>query len=216
MKKMIFLGCLVFFFPTIVCAQEKIGPPAWNVGDKWVFYREGPMEIVSIDKNGYGAKFSGGIFLKSLTGTAIFDKSTLNILYLLKDNKPQEYTGARRRMFDFPLTIGKQWKDSYSRRVSGVGIDFSENVLVSGWEDVEVRAGKFKTIKLEYKLEVTMPPGVARIGSEVAGPRGKVWYWYSPEVKNLVKCQYEKGYREGSDQLGEREDWELMSFQLKR
>ena len=216
MKKMIFLGCLLLLFSTIVYAQEKIESPAWNVGDKWVFNREGPMEIVGIDKNGYVVKFSGGIFLKSLTGSAIFDKSTLNILYLLKDNKPREYTGARRRIFDFPLTIGKRWKDSYSRRVAGVTIDFSENFLVLGWEDVEVRAGKFKTIKLEYKLEVTMPPGVARIGSEVAGPRGKVWYWYSPEVKNLVKCQHEKGYREGSDQLGEREDWELMSFQLKR
>jgi hypothetical protein len=97
-----------------------------------------------------------------------------------------------------------------------VRIDFSENVLVLGWEDVEVRAGKFKAIKLEYKLEVTMPAGVARIGSESAGPRGKVWYWYLPEVKNFVKYQHEKGYREGSDQLGEREDRELTSFQLKK
>jgi hypothetical protein len=216
MKKMIFSGCLVLLFTTIVYAQERIEPPVWNVGDKWIFHKEGPMEVVGIDKNGYIVKFSGAMFLKSLTGTAIFDKSTLNIVYLLKDNKPQKYTGTRRRIFDFPLTIGKQWKDSYSRKVGGVTTDFSEEFLVLGWEDGEVRAGKFKTVKLEYRLEVTMAPGVARVGLEPAGPRGKVWYWYSPEVKNFVKCQHEKSYREGSDQLGEREDWELMSFQLKK
>ena len=77
-----------------------------------------------------------------------------------------------------------------------------------GWENVEVRAGKFKTAKLEYKLELSHhPTGL------LVGPKGKVWYWYSPEVKNFVKCQYEKGYTEGGD---EREDWELNSFQLRK
>ncbi len=214
MKKIILLGWVVLFFPIIASALEKIEAPVWNVGDKWVFSKEGPMEVSGIDKNGYIVKFSGGIFLKSLTGTAIFDKSTLNILYLLKDNKPRKYTGARRRIFDFPQTIGKQWKDSYSRKVEGWTVNFSENFLVMGWEGVEVRAGKFRTIKLEYKLEVTGPSG--SLGLPVTGPRGKVWYWYSPEVKHFVRCQHEKGYREGSDELGEREDWELISFQPKK
>jgi hypothetical protein len=214
MRRIILLGCFILFSSAMAFAQEKIGAPVWNVGDKWVFYKEGPMEVVGIDKNGYIVEFSGGIFLKSLTGTAIFDKSTLNILYFLKDNKPRKYKGARRRIFNFPQTIGKQWEDSYSRKPGGWIIDFSENFLVMGWEGVEVRAGKFKTIKLEYKLEITGPLGSFWV--PVIGPIGRVWYWYSPEVKNFVRCQHEKGYREGPDELGEREDWELISFQLKK
>jgi hypothetical protein len=211
MKKIIFLGWLVVFLPTMICAQERIETPVWNVGDKWVFNREGPMEVTGIDKTGYVVKFSGGIFLKSLIGTAIFDKSTLNIIYLLKDNKPSKYTrtGPRKTIFNFPLTIGKKWKDSYSRvlTASGWNIEYSEEFWVMGWENVEVRAGKFKTVKLEYKLDSYHPTGHA------SGPRGKVWYWYAPEAKNFVKCQYEKGYTEGED---EREDWELNSLQLKK
>jgi hypothetical protein len=49
----------------------------------------------------------------------------------------------------------------------------------------------------------------------------KVWYWYSPEVKYLVKVQYEKGYVETMDPLnpsfeGGRNDWELISFKPKK
>jgi len=79
--------------------------------------------------------------------------------------------------------------------------------------------------------EWTISIGISgRIGSEqVAGmgrnthgtgwtPRGesKAWYWYSPEVKNFVKCQYEKGYIEGLDEKGARQDWELVSYELKK
>lgn len=208
MKKIIFFGWLVVLLPTMICAQEKVEAPVWNVGDKWVFNREGPMEVIGIDKNGYLVKFSGGIFLKSLIGTAIFDKSTLNIIYLLKDNKPSKYThtGPRETIFNFPLTTGKKWKGWYSRESRGwaLKLEFSEEFLVIGWENVEVRAGKFKTVKLEYKLELSYHPA-----RHPTGPRGKGWYWYSPEAKNFVKCQYEKWYREEED---EREDWELNSF----
>jgi hypothetical protein len=210
MRKIVFLGWLVLLFPIIASAQEKIEAPVWNMGDKWVFNREGPMEVSGIDKNGYIVKFAGGIFLKSLTGTAIFDKSTLNIIYLLSNNKRSKYKGPRKLIFNFPLTSGKKWEDWYSREVSAweLKIQFSEYFLVMGWENVEVRAGKFKTVRLEYKLEVSDTPI-----RHLLGPRGKVWYWYSPEAKNFVKCQYEKGYREGED---EREDWELNSFEVKK
>ena len=68
-----------------------------------------------------------------------------------------------------------------------------------GWEDVEVKAGKFKTVKLEYKQEV-MAGG--RTLFEVSA-----WYWYSPDVKYLVKW-------EGAKRFQFR--WELVSFDLKK
>jgi hypothetical protein len=107
------------------------------------------------------------------------------------------------------LTTGKKWKDWYSREETGSGwkIQYLEEFLVMGWENVEVHAGKFRTVKLEYKLDADHPTG------HRSGPRGKVWYWYAPEAKNFVKCQYEKFYTEGED---ERENWELNSLQLKK
>ena len=211
MQKIILWLWVLLLFSSMTWAQEKVAAPVWNVGDKWVFHREGPMEVVGIDKNGYVVKFSGGIFQESQTGTAIFSTSNLNILYLVKGTKLREYIETRRKLFDFPLTIGKEWKDSFYRRVA----QHTETFSVVGWEEIEVRAGKFKALKLEYKLEVEVT-GAIRYGAMPVGPRGTVSYWYSPEVKNLVKCKHQEGFMEGPDDFRVRPDWELASFQLKK
>lgn len=219
MKKVFFLVWIVFFLPALLCAQEKVEAPVWNVGDKWEFTREGPMEVVDIDKNGYVVKFLGGIFLKSLTGTAIFDKSTFNILSLLKGDKRKKYLGARRKILNFPFTIGGKWEHRYSRAYQAdekqtfggfIDHDFLETFLILGWDTVEVAAGRFKAIKIEYKTR----SGSVFLGP--VGPESTAWYWYSPDVKYFVKCQHEKTYREGADLLGAREDWELISFKVKK
>ena len=210
MKKMIFLGWLIVFIPAMVFAQAKIEAPVWNVGDKWVFDREGPMEVIACDAQCYSVKFSGGLFRKDVSGISILERSTLNITHILEGNKREKYREARKRIFNFPLTIGKQWKDVYEKEGlvwHRIAIhDLSETFEVLSWEDVEVRAGKFRALKLEYKIKVTRP-GTPPLLSE-----SRAWYWYSPEVRNFVKCQYDKGY----DEMGEREDWELVSFELKK
>ena len=78
MKKMMLLGWLVAFLPAMVVAQEKIEAPVWNVGDKWTFDREGPMEVTGRDAQCYAAKFSGGIFRKDASGIALFERSNFN------------------------------------------------------------------------------------------------------------------------------------------
>lgn len=220
MKKVIFLGGMLLFFAATVCAQEKVEAPVWNVGDKWVFDREGPIEVVGCDAQWYSVKFSGGIFPKDASGIAIFERSTLNVKYMLERDRRKEYRGFRKKILNFPLTLGKQWKDLYQRdeeaasgMVAMIAAEYKETFRVLGWEEVEVRAGKFKAIKLEYKIETSV--------RGVAGwmPRGesKGWYWYSPEVKNFVKCQYEKGYIEAvREEKGARGDWELVSYELKK
>jgi hypothetical protein len=68
-----------------------------------------------------------------------------------------------------------------------------------------IQARKFRALKLEYKQART---------EEKAGrtpKEGKAWYWYSPDVKYMLKCQYDNtGYWPASN------DWELTSFELKK
>jgi hypothetical protein len=210
MKRIIFLGCLVLFLPAMVFGQEKVEAPVWNVGDKWVFDREGPMEVIGCDAQCYSVKFSGGIFPIDASGIAIFDRSTLNVKYILERNERKEYRETRKKIFNFPLTIGKQWTDVFQREriiwhFPAIH-DLHETFEVLDWQDVEVRAGKFRALKLEYKLKITKE-GTPPILYESRG-----WYWYSPEVRNFVKCQYEMGY----DEMGGRKDWELVSYELKK
>jgi hypothetical protein len=223
MRKLVYLGWLIVFLPGLVFAQEKVEAPAWNVGDKWVFDREGPMEVTGRDPRYYAVQFSGGIFRKDASGIALFERSNFNVKYMLEGDQRKEYWDLRKKVLNFPLTLGKQWKylyqrDEYTTGLSQstggiVAVEYQETFQVLGWEEVQVRAGKFKAIKLEYKIK---PSWRERFGP-VVGIESKAWYWYSPEVKNFVKCQHEKGYQETLiKEKGARADWELASYELKK
>ena len=217
MKRILLLGTLIVFIPAILFAQEKVEAPVWNVGDKWVF-TQGSIEIIDADQNSYTMKFpsdrttawnleSGGF------DKIIFEKATLNRIYALKANKREKYTGFRRTHLNFPFNPGKKWKDTFSTKpvfgyhIEDRVIEYTETYAVLGWEEVEVRAGKFKAIKLECEHVITGPPGYIGIGIG----RGTVWYWYSPAGKYFVKGQYDVQLR-----AFDLKDWELTSFTLKK
>jgi hypothetical protein len=220
MKKVACLGWLIVFLPALVFAQEKIEAPVWNTGDKWVFDREGPMEVTGSDgwwHQWLSVKFSGGIFPKGASGIAIFERPTFNVKYMLEGDRRKEYWGLRKKVLNFPFSPGKQWKDLYQTDEMDKGlmktVEHQQTFRVLGWEEVQVRAGKFKAIKLEYKIETStrIAEGWAPLGES------KAWYWYSPEVKNFVKSQYAKGYCEAIlEEKGSRENWELVSYRLNK
>ena len=217
MGKLVYLGWLIVFLPATAVAQEKIETPLWNVGHKWVFDREGPMEVTGRDAQYYAIKFSEGIFPKDASGIALFERSNLNVRYILEGDQRKEYKGFRKKVLNFPLTMGKEWKDLIQRdelRPGGVtAFEYHETLRVLGWEEVEVRAGKFKAVKLEHKVTPSWREGIGWIN----GTESNALYWYSPEVKNFVKCQYEKGYNEAlSEGKGSRGNWELVSYELKK
>jgi len=216
MRRMILLGWLVLFLAPMAWGQEKVEAPVWNVGDKWVF-TQGSIEVVKNDQNGYFLKFSEDTCIQENQGckTIIFEKSVLKRIYMLSGDKRKKYSKGLRNILKFPLGTAKEWKSAYSSTpLFGFGVnrwvnDYSESIKVQGWEDVEVRAGKFKALRLEYKRVITgtsnfMPTGV---GMEI-----KNHYWYSPAVKYFVKCQYDKAWNDAKEIF----NWELTSFQLKK
>jgi hypothetical protein len=214
---MIILGFLVLFFASIGFAQEKIEAPVWNVGDKWVFTGEGSIEVVNADRNSYAVKFSDGICIVERQGynTIIFEKSTISRIHFTDGGKRRKYVMGLSKIFDFPLSTGKQWKSAYSSSLvhswSGhkTNYDYSEIFKVLGWDDVGVRAGKFKALRLEYKRVLTGSSGPGGdIGKEI-----KNQYWYSPAIKYFVKCHYDKSLVEENKEVF---NWELTSFQLKK
>jgi hypothetical protein len=203
MRKMILLSFLVLLIPAIVCGQNKIDAPAWNIGDKWNLTGDVTVSVVNADESSYVVKYltSGG------ESVLICEKPSLNRIYSMDKKRRIKYEGRNRRLFNFPLDIGKSWKDKFVVKPAALADQektYLETFTVLGWEDVEVQAGKIKALKLEYKQEmVEQPTGRPK--------EGKVWYWYSPDVKYMVKCQYEK-----TDYWDALYDWELTSFQLKK
>ena len=197
MKKMILLGFLMVFIPAIVCGQDKVQAPVWNIGDKWTIAGDVTIMVVNADESSYSVKYltAGG------ESILIFEKSSLNRLYVMDKDKRIPYEGRNKRLFNFPLDIGKNWKDKFISKGALKEYTYLETFTVLGWEDIVVQAGKFKTVKIEYK----------QANADEPAKEGKLWYWYSPDVKYMVKCQYGKG-----DYWDAIHDWELTSFELKK
>lgn len=204
MRKMIFLGCLVLFLSTTVSAQDKIEAPIWNVGDKWSFTAYPTAVVIKADESTYT--------VKTITTTKeviyIYDKSSLNILYSMEGGRRIPYKGPDKRILNFPLT--GHWKDdTYSTKIYRANLRFPEeysfiqSYAVLGWEDIEVPAGKFKAVKIEIKYE--------RLQEITGSPKeGKIWVWYSPEARYLIKGDRTTAFWPGYL------DWELTSFTLKK
>lgn len=210
-KEKIFLGLLIAFLPAMLFAQDKIEAPVWNVGDKWTFTGDGSIEVMKADQNGYILNFSPKICLFESQGcnSILFEKSTRNRKNAIEGDKRKKYAMGISKILNFPLTKGKQWKSGYSSALGSdqtvIG-DFSENYKILGWEDTEVRAGKFRAVKLEYKRGGTTARGTPL-------PEFKHLYWYSPDAKYFVKCQYDKDWLKADKDFF---NWELASFQLKK
>jgi hypothetical protein len=212
MKKIIFLGLLIVLLPVIGIAQEIIEAPVWNMGDKWNFTGNGIIEVAKADQSGYILKFSdkNSVFESQECRSIFFDKATRNRINAVEGDKRKKYKEGLSKIFDFPLSVGKQWKWNYPGIAQGWGgpisVDFYENYTVSGWEDIGVGGGKFRAIKLEYLRHFLTPSGIKM---------GEInhLYWYSPDVKYFVKCQYDKDWMANKKDIF---NWELTSFQLKK
>ncbi len=206
-RVLLFLALFEISIAPVAWAQQKVDVPIWNVGDRWVFADGTKIEVIGADQDGY--------VLENAAQRILYSRSTLNRTYILHGKKREPYKEGQRKLFNFPLVTGKNWKDVYSAPLKWEDVytaipgtfalgdepQIFETYKVIGWEDVEVRAGNFKAIKIEYKRGWSTPASGIR--------EGRIWYWYCPEVKNMIKIEYEK------NQMWSREnDSELASFQF--
>ncbi len=202
MKKMILSSVLVLLIPVILYGQDKVEAPLWNVGDRWSFTAYPTTVVIKADESTYTVKW-----IKSTHEEVyIYDKSSFNILYSMEKDRRVPYKGADKKMLNFPLT--GSWRNTYSSAVYRAGrfeqeYSYIQTYTVLGWEDVEVRAGKLKALKIEVKYD--------RMQEMPGSPKeGKLWLWYSPEVKYLIKGDRTTAYWPGYP------DWELASFKTKK
>lgn len=206
MKKMIVaLGfiCSVVLFLTSISAQDKCEPPILNTGDTWRYSQSGKewgRKVIRIEDDIYVIREKTYYGPQNLG----YDKNTLNLNFIIEEGgRRTKFTGARGKVLNFPLFVGKKWSELIKvipkkGKTPTFERDFREDYIVSSQEDVKVAAGKFKAFKIEYQnTEMTRMVQTAR-GA----------YWYSPEVKAIVKRTEEMGLA--------KDDYELISYKLKR
>jgi len=203
MKQLMILSCLILFLTQMVWAQEKIEAPAWNIGDKWTYKRtDGATftnEIVEIKEDLYIMKASG------VRDLYAYDKKTINLKYLIEENGRRiRSTSTARNLFDFPIFIGKKWKDT-TTGIPARGqteVTFVNDFKIEGTEEITTPAGTFKAYKIHYKqINMSMKND------------GWALFWYTPNAKTWIKREFEKS----SFWVGVTwaQDSELISYGLK-
>jgi hypothetical protein len=184
--------------------KKSCGAPVWNIGDKWTYkIPTGEIfnyEVVKIEEDLYVAKIEGQ---RHLIG---YDKKTMNNTFLLETSgKRIENKGPFRKLYDFPIVVGKKWSDTTTSvpSASKTEATFSSEFQIEGIEEITTPAGTFKAFKIFYKQTVISPQ------------RGSGWVriWYSPVIKNWVRREVEKSpfWR----RVTWLQDAELFSYQLK-
>lgn len=177
MKKVILLSLVGCFFASVAWAQEKVEAPVWNVGDKWT-YKDATggtftNEVVEVKEDLFIVKRG------EFQDLVAYDRKTMNMIYMIDASGRQiKSTSVLRKLWNFPIIIGKKWTDiTTSPPLGGTGdVNFLHEFRVEGVEEVTTPAGTFKAYRIHYKQK-----------NLSSGRDGWIRFWYSTEVKTWVK-----------------------------
>lgn len=98
----------------------------------------------------------------------------------LTDEKDLPANNPPPNRLDFPLFVGKQWKDAYSGlAVSGIRFEYENTYTVTDFKEIEVEAGKFMAFRIDQEHFNTVYAGSEK-------PLNSIYY-YAPDAKFIIK-----------------------------
>jgi TolB-like protein len=149
--------------------------PKMQIGDSWSV--EGYSRYV--DKDTYHRKIievsTDGSFVQEVN-----EEKRGNKYYQRFDNNYNRVGGEEGSLYlNFPLFVGKQWKDRYrGRSIDGSYYNYRNTYNVVAFEKVSTRAGIFDAFKIKrYHYNISTNQSVPDTEN----------YWYAPDIKIVVK-----------------------------
>ena len=142
MKKMILLSFLILLMAGVGYGQDKVGVPIWNIGDKWKLIEDVTIIVANADESSYAVKYLTG----SGESILIFEKSSLNRLYIMDKDKRIPYEGRNKRLFNFPAgtTMSSHPK---AVNVSRYVYSFMASLLINlSFQLLPISNGKLKSL----------------------------------------------------------------------
>lgn len=197
------LGAIASFVAVAAHAQS-VPRPDWKVGDTWTVAitvnsgiggtsrREEVRVVKEAGENGYLVESTpkpGG----TPAGTAQMLQFSRDLNFInptANNGAPQEY-----KWLQWPLEVGRSYQ--FASSFQNQALDWKGKV--TDWQDVEVPAGKFRSLHIEYE----------RSGSNRNAASESIWY--APDAKLVVKrIQARPGVQRSRDIT----TTELMSYKF--
>lgn len=181
--------------PPPIALGDRCEAPVWNIGDKWTYRtssgREFSAEVMEIKEDLVIVKWG-----KSLMG---YDNKTFNLKYTIDDKgNKRKVTSGFPKLLNFPMVMGKKWTDVVSGR--DIMRNFLNEYRIQGIEEINTPVGTFKAYKIHCQHTDMSDSRVS----------GYAIFWYSPEVKNWIKREYQPGFW-----APEAEDAMIIRFKFK-
>jgi hypothetical protein len=166
-------------------AQEKVPAPVYKEGDVWIFNvaPKKPTENTRQLVGNYKVAYRGGKFVIVFPGG---EKPQIK-LDLSQLRSMLDEPNDKKHFLQFPLYVGEEWNTAYEAASAGslLPIARKAETKVSGTEEVATPAGMFRAFKIE-RFETGIK-NQKRGGNE----QTTYTYYYSPEVRAIVKFSYE-------------------------
>ncbi len=178
-------------------------PPALQVGDTWTYRITNLLDQSETKRVQSIREVKGEEVLWSHGGTGDLIG---NYTYVGGSTGPKyKYTPSTHH-FVFPLRTGAVYDLAFAQESPERSFDAKVRLTVGAQEEQDTLAGRLRTVKVAREVRWKQR------GSDASGTN--VWtYWYSPEVKRLVRGENVNTTSAGKVLLHER--WELESFSVK-
>jgi hypothetical protein len=178
-------------------------PPALQVGDTWVYNITNLVDQTRTTRTQSIREIKGEVVVWSHGGTGDLIG---NYTRVASGNGPMFRFTPSTHHFVFPLRTGAVYDLAFVQENPERTFDGKVKLTVGEDQVLEIPAGKVRAIRMLREVNWTQR------GKDNAGTN--VWtYWYSPEVKRLVRGEQKNTTRAGKVILHEL--WELDSFSVK-
>jgi len=162
-----------------------IAKPPVHTGDSWIYRRSDGKSSAVMRQTAVKVSDEGIALRTELarapesSATALYDREWGLLASGYNDYRPVL------RYYAFPLYAGKRW--SINSAVSNFGAGQTSSVKgeawATGWEQVEVPAGRFLALKIEIDIETVDPGSPQRV------LRVRETHWYARTVLRPVKVE---------------------------
>jgi len=181
--------------------------PPMQSGDQWIYRRNSGrnsvlMRQVALRVSADGVSLRTELAGSPDTSTALYDRE-----WGLVASGYNDYAPAL-RYYSFPMYAGKRW--GIDSAVSNFGAGQASRVKgeawATGWEQVEVQAGKFLALRVEIDMEISDP------GNAERQVRVRETHWYARTVLRAVKVE---SHSVVAGQVPTSEIIELVSYRME-
>jgi hypothetical protein len=172
--------------------NEKVGAPAFIAGQQWTYRRIDHWKKREVERFRQELFFPDEklwIVRWSILNSDKADRMgsvTGELFNPLNHSFADASMSGAYEPLHFPLTKGKSWSFDYS--IPSKNLRVSQTATVRGWEQVTVPAGKFRAIRITHEGYYSAKEAV---GDYSWTGQISETYWYAPEIKRVVKREYQ-------------------------